>query len=187
MTNASTYPSAAPIYIGAIPIALCLTMHTAMTAALDGIRREVSEARRVRARFAALTRPDLDARVAFREEELYHAIAVIDAIEKAVESGALPLGIGTWEIAQGWPMRRLRRADFRGALPAVTFKKDVCVLEGVGDRDEFEAEWQTAIRRDGDGLYEPCHIDDADATMMTDELPRLEAYNAALAAKGGDA
>jgi hypothetical protein len=177
--------SAFDVPVGPIPLSMCQSVHTAMCEAREKILRDLAEARRTRAGFPMQPRPDLDRRVDWHLERLYYVTDVVDRIEEKVVDGSLPLDIGTWEIALGWKIERLAKADFRGALPFLQFTAGGAVLDGLGDRNEFDPSWQAAIRRDGDSMWEECGLDDADATTLTDWISDMHAHNARLAKGGG--
>ena len=176
--------SAFDVPIGAIPLSMCLSIHTAMSDMLEKIRRDLADARRARAAFPAQSRPDLDRRVDWHLERLYYVTDVIDGIEEKVVDGSLPLDTGSWEIALGWSIERLARANLNGALPFLQFTARAAVLDGLGERDEFEPEWMTAIRRGADGRWMECDIKVAEATTFTEWLPAMRAFNDRLAAGG---
>lgn len=177
--------SAFDVPIGPIPLSMCQSVHTAMCEAREKILRDLREARRTRARFPMQPRPDLDRRVDWHLERLYYVTDVIDCIEAKVVDGSLPLRVGTWEIALGWKLERLAKADFDGGLPFVQFTPAGVTLDGIGDRSEFEPSWQAAIRRDVDGDWEECDIDDAEATTLTDWISDMHAHNARRFSGGG--
>lgn len=176
--------SAFDVPIGPIPLSMCLTIHMAMRDMLEKIRQDLADARRARAAFPAQSRPDLDRRVDWHLERLYYVTDVIDRIEEKVVDGSLPLDTGSWEIALGWKIERLARADFNGALPFLQFTAGAAVLDGLGERREFEPDWMTAIRCGAAGQWEECDIERAEATTLTDWLPDMRAFNERRAAGG---
>lgn len=176
--------SAFDVPIGPIPLSMCQSVHTAMCDARNAVQRDLAEARRTRARFPMQARPDLDRRVDWHLERLYYVTDVIDRIEEKVVDGSLALDIGTWEIALGWKIERLAKANFNGALPFLQFFADGAVLDGLGERNEFDPSWQAAIRRDASGCWEECDIERAEATTLTDWLPDMRAFNERRAAGG---